>query len=303
MAILRHNCVQGSNVIAVARIKLKTILKVGLEWLLKTAPWPVTRLLVDLFPRLISVLPPGNSYRFDGFLGKFSVMIDPLYPIERQMSSGIYDRVTVRTIERFVRPGDVCLDIGANVGAITLALARASGRTGKVFALEPAPLIIERLRRNVALNQTLEGVVHIHQIGISDQSGFLKWEEDMKNRGNGSLFSEEGISVPVISLDEFCRENAIFQIRFIKIDVEGMEFEVFNGAKETLENLRPIILFESLAPTVEYRGFPVFQKIERLLTEYCYTLYKIDSDANLFETTSENLSENTLAIPIEVSRK
>jgi len=286
-----------SKVMEAARITLKETVKIGLTWLLKAAPSPLAGLLGKCCPRLITVLPPGNNYKFDRFLDRFSVMIDPLYPIEREMTSGAYDPVTLRIIERFVRPGDVCLDIGANVGAITLALARVAGRTGKVFALEPSPVIFERLRLNMALNPVLDGVVNIYQIGISDQPGFLKWKEDLNNRGNGGLMGEEGISVPVITLDDFCRRNSVTQVRFIKVDVEGMEFEVFQGAKATLRKFRPILYFETFMSLVEIRWATIFQEIEQLLAEYHYTLYKVDADANLSETTSADLSQNTLALP------
>ena len=85
------------------------------------------------------------------------------------------------------------------------------------------------------------------RLGISDTKGKLFWNEDMGNRGNAHLRSIAGIEVPVTTLDEyFARQRPPGRISFMKVDVEGMEYEVLNGAVGLLAGDHPILYFETL---------------------------------------------------------
>lgn len=276
---------------------LKSSLKRYLPAVLNSGPAAVTELLIGRRPHWRPMLRPGRDVKIHDFLGRFTVLVDPLYPIERQMLDGVYDAPTVGLIERFVRPGAVCFDIGANVGAITFALARAAGPGGRVYAFEPGPPTLRRLQRNVSLNPSLKEVVSIHPVGLSDRPGSLLWSEDMENRGNAGLLHESGERVPVVTLDDFCREQGVERVDFIKIDVEGMELEVLRGAESVLRRCRPVLYFETLAAFAEVRGFDIFGEIERLLLGCGYQLFKVDGEAGLRQTTSADLSANTVALP------
>lgn len=276
---------------------LKREVKKHLPWILRLSPPTIAGHLIKGHPHWANLLPPGKVLKTRKYLGRFTVLVDAVYPIEREMLTGMYDETTVKVIDRFVYPGDVCFDVGANVGAITFALARATGGTGKVFAFEPGPPIFERLTANLALNPALREVVHTYQVGISDKSGALKWTEDVNNRGNGGLFDrKEGTEVPVVTLDDFCREHAVLRVNFIKVDVEGMELEVLRGAKSILRESHPILYYETRQPFIKFRGFNIFAEIEQLLGGLGYKLFKVDRHANIAETTSSDLSEDTLAM-------
>ena len=99
-----------------------------------------------------------------------------------------------------------CLDVGANVGAVTLMLAQAVGPTGRVVATEPGPPYRARLQRNLTLNSNLQARVTVEPVGVSDTMGSLTWEADPDAPFNavlsqdGSWFrSGRGVDVPVVA--------------------------------------------------------------------------------------------------------
>src|SRR5207302_1909451 len=127
-----------------------------------------------------------------------------------------FEPITIGIIERFVRAGDVCFDIGANVGAITFALAQRAGARGRVFAFEPGPPTFQRLKKNLALNPRLRDVVTPIPRGVGEKSGLLCWEECADNRGNAEL-GGDGIEIEVTTVDDFVTSNNVPRVDFIKI--------------------------------------------------------------------------------------
>lgn len=139
-------------------------------------------------------------------------------------------------------PGDVCCDIGANVGFFTLIAARLVGSAGKVYAFEPLPSNAEALRRNVDLNGLQN--VEVIEAAVSDRSGtaeLLLGQSSLDGKlSTGDDPTGQSISVRLISLDQvgMVREPAL-----IKIDAEGAEFSVLEGMRQTLTST-PVILCE-----------------------------------------------------------
>jgi FkbM family methyltransferase len=141
-----------------------------------------------------------------------------------------------------LKRGDVCCDIGANVGFFTLIAARLVGETGRVYAFEPLPSNAGALRRNVELNGLQN--VEVVEAAVSDRSGTAqlilgKSSLDAKLSDDGTRVAGS-ISVRLVSLDEveMVREPAL-----IKIDAEGEEFAVLDGMHQKLAST-PVILCE-----------------------------------------------------------
>ncbi len=243
----------------------------------------------------------------DYYAGDLTVRIDPRNMIECEMLSGRYDPCATRVIERYVNPGDCAIDIGANVGALTLLMARrvscggsgvCVGDGGCVLAFEPGPPIHARLERNIQLNPSIRDCVRLFPVGLSDMRGVLHWREDTGNRGNGSLMNESGVDVEVDTLDHVLSESGVRAVSFIKIDVEGMELDVLRGAVETLKRARPVVYFETLSPFRNRRGYDAFAAIQKLFADLDYGLYDMTSSSRLVRVTSDTLPANTLALPI-----
>ena len=123
------------------------------------------------------------------------------------MLSGAYDNESSRIIRRFVGRGQHCVDVGANVGPITLLLAKLVGPDGHVLAVEPGPPYCAALERNLALNPGLGRVVTLLRVGLSDRPGSLLWRPDPAHPYNAGLLDNlDGLPVPVETLDAVVRD-------------------------------------------------------------------------------------------------
>ena len=140
----------------------------------------------------------------------------------------------------------VVLDIGANLGWYSLLLAKRCPKA-RIHAFEPEPRNLALLRENLAQNGITN--VTVHPVAVAERSGKMQfYPYPDKNMGRHSLVPMAGmkpIEVPVITVDEFLREQRIAPaaVEFVKIDVEGYELPVLQGAR-TLLAARPTILAE-----------------------------------------------------------
>jgi len=246
------------------------------------------------------LLPAGQQFVYDQYLGQFRVNIDTTYPIEVEMATGSYDLKTSAVIRKLVSPDDTVMDIGANVGALTLLMAQVANR-GKVIAIEPGLTPFNRLKANLALNPSLQDLVDPHQLGIADEPGTLYWQEDANVPGNAGLFSHEGLAVRVESLDKFVHQLSLKRLDFIKIDVEGMELEVIKGGMTAIAQFRPILYYETLESFRVNRGFDIYNQIFHRLKDLGYQQFAIAKNAQLLAISNLDhlASPNTLAIPSE----
>jgi len=259
---------------------------------------------------MIDYLPTGRHFIFRKYLGDVSVHIDTVYPIERKMLTGCYDAETAAIIERCVKRGDVCMDIGANVGAVSFALAKRVGSPGRVLACEPGEFLFKRLVDNIRLNPVYEKIISPFKLGFSDKTEVRFWNEDKQNRGNASfLFLESNQDEPVelIPFDHFVNKQNLDRLDFVKIDVEGMEYEVIQGAAETIRKYKPILWYET---GFFDKGFwaeilreeKVVLATENLLRGMGYKFYKLD-DGRIVQTQYPDLKYNTLAVYESVQGK
>ncbi len=268
------------------------------RWIFKMIPLELARRIIIIIPRLSVSAPPGIKCHISDYLGEFAIHVDTVYPIERKMLTGVYENDAIKIIEKLVNEGDVCFDIGANVGPITFALAQKVTPRGKVYAFEPGPPTFERLVQNISGNPLYASAIIAENLGVSEQNGELLWSEGTGNdgRGNGSLRVGGNITVKVVSLDAYCISRGIDKIDFIKIDVEGMEPEVIKGAEAILEKYRPILYFETLPNIEETRGFPVFTEIANILKKLNYVFYSTSNSGELNRQDKVGVSVMTLAI-------
>ncbi|MGH9412052.1 MAG: FkbM family methyltransferase [Vicinamibacterales bacterium] len=149
-----------------------------------------------------------------------------------------------------VRPGDIVLDIGANVGAYTILFAHWVGSAGRVFAFEPAPDARHALERHVRLNR-FDDRVEVVPMAVSNADGAAAFTVDPHGGASalkGAVGTGETIDVPTTTIDSFCARQGI-QPRVIKIDVEGAELDALVGARRVLA-AEPVALFVEFHPTL-----------------------------------------------------
>ena len=234
---------------------------------------------------------------FPNYLGDVSVNIDTRFKVERIMWTGVYEAPLVRLLQSQNTAGWNCLDVGANVGAITLALAKLVGPNGKVYAFEPGPPNLGRLRANLALNSELAARVEVTEAGVGRAPAELFWAEEQGNPGNALLGEAGSHKIKIVTLDNFVRERAISKLDFVKIDVEGMELDVMLGAGDTLRRFHPMLYFETLPRYTETGAGATFADMHNyLVKELGYTLHRIDSQGRLHPQDARQHGGYTVAI-------
>lgn len=266
--------------------------------LLAVVPFPVKLWIARrIAPNLVRYLPAGRTVGVDGYAGRYRLELSTDFPIETMMIANIYEPDTRLVVQRLVLPGDSCIDVGANVGGITFYLAASSGATGRVLAFEPAPNTFARLCRNIGLNPELTDRVVPVQAGLAERPGELRLVEDQTVPGNAALFEAGGVRVPVATLDHAVADYALARVDFVKIDVEGMEYEVLRGAVASLKTFMPVLYFETMTHHETVRGSPQFALIEQLLIPMGYQLFDVSPQGALVPAQAASHGHNTLAVP------
>jgi FkbM family methyltransferase len=170
--------------------------------------------------------------------------------------------------------GSTILDVGANIGAHTLELARRVGAAGKIFAFEPTFFAYSKLLRNLALNPSLAEIVVAEQLmlaasddRVTEPEIYSSWplapDRVLHAKHFGRLQMTEGARS--ISLDTYLRQVGILRIDFIKLDVDGFECEVLEGAQQSLEKFRPVIIMELAPYCLRDRGASLERLVDMLL--------------------------------------
>jgi FkbM family methyltransferase len=185
---------------------------------------------------------------------------------------GEYSAGEVERLCALIEPGDVVIDVGANVGALTVPLARAVGPKGAVFAFEPQPFVFYVLCGNLALNG-LEWANAQRQILGAEPGVTQIASVDYRVPGNFGGFSvpkseASGIIPTVVGPLDAWRLN---RCNLIKIDVEGMEKLVIRGAYDTIRRHRPILWIEA-EDQPEHPRAKLVQWLERQLPDYTLEL-------------------------------
>jgi FkbM family methyltransferase len=145
-------------------------------------------------------------------------------------------------LSRLVTPESIVFDVGANFGFYTVLIARQLTSGGRVFSFEPCAQTLSRLRTNIKLND-LEAVTTVLPVALSNQRGYGYMENVDGNSGATALAST-GERIALNTLDDVCAEHSLKRVDIIKIDVEGHEMAVLEGASRTIESSRPIMLVE-----------------------------------------------------------
>jgi len=170
--------------------------------------------------------------------------------VEREVYyHGTYEAGTLNVLERVLRPGDIFLDVGANIGLVSLAASRLVGLHGRVYAFEPVSGTIALLERNIALNDARNVCVEATALGALSETRPIYEHLDV-NRGAASLVptggTPPGEAVTVTTLDAFVHKAGLERsLRAIKIDVEGWESDVLVGGRQTLtDSAAPVLIVE-----------------------------------------------------------
>ncbi|MHB8510527.1 MAG: FkbM family methyltransferase [Candidatus Dormibacteria bacterium] len=205
---------------------------------------------------------------------------------QRGMYYDAYETHELNFMTSVLRPGDVVIDIGANIGLFTLVAAQAVGSNGTVHAFEPVPGNCERLEENVQLNGFTN--VRVNRSAVSDRAGTvaLAIDADMartSGESTSSFFTVTQLADPVRkvtaraeTIDAYAsRELANRGIRLVKIDVEGSEPAVLAGMSEVLKAHRvDVLMLEVSLYGLHRSGSRIYDEVEPLRSAG-YELYRL----------------------------
>jgi FkbM family methyltransferase len=203
------------------------------------------------------------------------------------------EEATTRCLQRHLAPGDLFLDIGANLGFYTMLAATLTSGRGRVHAFEPHPVLLAHLRESCILNNFTD-VVTVAPYAASGRDGetlTLHLPRNAEHLGIASLYPhgylEDGpsVSVPTITIDTHLAMDAAPGDCVVKVDVEGAELDVLKGMTQLLSTARVKLLIVEISPSsVQFvEGHPVARHqgaatptdIEQYLASFGYAPFEI----------------------------
>jgi FkbM family methyltransferase len=140
-----------------------------------------------------------------------------------------------------VKSGNTVIDAGANCGHLTVFFSKLVGQSGKVFAFEPDKFNIERIQKNMSLNQDLVDNIKIEDLLLWDKNEWIDFYE-AGTVGSSAVWmpdAEHCVKKQTITIDDWVKNNNLQKLDFIKMDIEGAEIEALDGCVETIRTLQP----------------------------------------------------------------
>ena len=178
----------------------------------------------------------------------FYMLLNPTEHIQQQLFwYGYYEKEVGDLLKRSVKPGDVFLDLGANIGYFSLLVANISP-SAKVISFEPVAGLFQNLNDNIALNN----IKNISTINVA--VGEINEEKELfvsypDNLGMSSFHQPENFSgkterVRVVTIDDWFETSGLPGIDIIKLDIEGSELAALKGMNEVLQEQKPVLIVE-----------------------------------------------------------
>ena len=211
-----------------------------------------------------------------------------------------------RFFQTTIKPGDTVIEVGAQKGAHTVGMAKAVGPEGRVHAFEPQRIMFQLLCANLALNGLLN--TFAWNMAADEQPGTLFVPEldyeKSENFGGVALHRDNGVGqeVPAVALDRFMAKKGLGKagLSFIKIDVEGMELDVLQGAAETVAKHRPALYIENDRKDKSPELIAHLLGADYRLFWHRPPLYNPDNYfANQENAFAELISQNMFCLPVE----
>jgi FkbM family methyltransferase len=226
--------------------------------------------------------------------------------LDHDLMHGSFEDAETRFVQRFLRPGMTVVDVGAHHGIYTLLASKGVGWRGRVIAFEPSRRERRRLLRHIRVNACWN--VAVEACALGDEAG----EADLFVVGGWSDWCNslrppavtertETIRVGVERLDDVLWRLRVDTVDFIKLDAEGAELSVLQGARELLRGAsRPVILAEVQDLRTQPWGYRARDIVEFLVREnYCWFAVTADGSLRPAATDMDTYDANLVAVPVE----
>ena len=210
----------------------------------------------------------------------FAMNLDLAEFVDRTIfCTGEWEPRETALIADLLKPGDVFIDVGANIGYFTVLASRLVGATGKVIAIEANPRTFKRLEANVALNRCAN--VDLCHVAAGEVLGFATmFEREPGNAGGDQVNFAAAAAIASIKVERIDRLVGKQPVRLIKLDVEGAEAKALRGASGLLERAdAPDLVFEFTPAFLAGMGDDPRELID-LLEQLGYRLQVIGDSGN-----------------------
>lgn len=192
--------------------------------------------------------------------------------------NGIYEPETVLFLNRLLPEKGILIDVGANIGSISIPLCKQRGDI-RVVAIEAAPWLYRYLERNV--KESIVRNIELVNCAVYDQDetyiSFFSPEDKFGKGSMAPVFTDSAVRVKTRTIDSMVRERRISKVDVIKVDVEGFEDFVFRGASELLSGPgAPTIYFEFVDWAESRAGELAAGAAQNTLMEFGYRLFKVN---------------------------
>jgi FkbM family methyltransferase len=223
----------------------------------------------------------GAEPRWTKVAGGFEMFIDPHDELDQEFYLGTFEPAMLELIRQAVKPGDTCLDIGAQKGYVSLTLAEAVGEDGKVFSFEADSRAAEKFLANV--KRSKHSCIQLQQYALGEREGtctfvlsnVLGWSSRFPNEIARQAINKS-VEVPMHALDVLMEEKAVeinlAKLSFIKLDVEGSEPFVIKGMRKLLSAAKPVLFLEVNYDSLAAAGSSA-QELQSLLEDLKYQLF------------------------------
>ncbi len=198
--------------------------------------------------------------------------------VSRDLFLGVFEPDVVDFFDCWVRPGMTVMDVGANIGVYSVLAAQRVGPTGAVHSFEPTSQSAQQLRRNLELNGLTW--VKVNEVAASDRSSrasLYMYDQNAMNSLTAQMWVGRPTSivdVDTVSLDDYVLQNAIERVDLIKLDVEGAELRVVNGARKLFASEPgPVVVCEFADCTAQAFGYKA-SALRDYLGTFGYEFYR-----------------------------
>ncbi|MGS0755989.1 FkbM family methyltransferase [Roseateles sp. GG27B] len=219
--------------------------------------------------------------RLMGLGGDTQILVEAFNNRDMYVQPTIHDKdeLVLLVFNALLRPGDNVLDVGANIGRMTVLASKQVAPTERVLSFEPSPLVIASLYKNIFFNRCQN--VTIRNYAVSDADGLLPFHVPLDTNSGLGSFRDLGkdnclvIDVPIRKLDQ--EPGLPESVRLIKIDTEGADLRVLRGAESLIGRCRPAIVMEFSPPWIIQMGDDPGWML-KFAERHKYSLYQLCPD-------------------------
>ena len=247
---------------------------------------PFRFFLSNLFVNLLRV----NNEFVVGCIEGFNIPLQLSDPIQRQIYFGLYEQPETKLLREKLPETGIFIDVGANVGYFSLLASALVGKGGSVHTFEPIPKNLQVLVDAIESNKISNIVTN--QVAIGRKKGTIELFINDTEMGNASSIigpnRKKAVIAPIITLGDYIEISEINQVDFIKIDIEGGEFDALSGMEKILRHkIAPDLIVEINPYFLQQNGVAP-SIILGMLSDFGYKYYKILNSGVISEVDLQN---------------